>query len=324
MPKRTLFTGATGLNNKVDPVRLRFDLKTGIGELQEAVNVYIDPTGRVSRQYGYDELVSGNFFSMCPFDCGGYTLVMRGTDLMSVDGGGNLVGLRSGMTANARVNYVDAHDGMNDVVYYVNGHEIGYVKDRVSYEWTVTAYVGVEDDINYDAPPNNAHLITLYNGRIYLGVDNAIYASQSGDYSKFNYGEDYAQFRGRMKMLQPVERGLFVSDSKAVYFLRGADISPDGDWEPFSFKNVSSKRVVEGCHTKIDAQYIPGDRDGEALLWYSSDGLFAGYDDGTVKNLTFDKLSNRVPANSNNYLPDGTFGTMAVINNEQLLVTIEP
>lgn len=323
MPIRTLFTGSTGLNNKVDSVRLLYDIKTGVGELSEAVDVYIDSTGRVSRQYGFDQLVSGNFHSLCPFDCGGYSLVMKGTSLWSIDHGGNLVGVRSGMTDRARVDYQAASDGMEDLVYYVNGYELGYVLDMVSHEWEPIPYVGKETDIDYSAPPQGAHLLTLFNGSMYLAVHNVLFASAHQDYSKYNYGEDYAQFRGRLKMVQPVKHGLFVSDDTAVYFLGGADLRP-GDWKPFEFNNVSQHRVVEGCHTKIDAQYIPGDRIGEALLWYSSAGIFAGYDDGTVRNLTFNKLSNRVPASGNNYLPDGTFGTMAVINNEQLLVTIEP
>ena len=35
MALKTIYTGATGINNKVDPVRLKFDSKTGIHEGHE-------------------------------------------------------------------------------------------------------------------------------------------------------------------------------------------------------------------------------------------------------------------------------------------------
>jgi len=54
MAEITVFSGATGINNIVDPVRLKFDPDTGIGELAEAVNVVIDQTGRISRKHGME------------------------------------------------------------------------------------------------------------------------------------------------------------------------------------------------------------------------------------------------------------------------------
>jgi len=44
-----MLASVTGLNTKVDPVRLEYDPKTGVEELSVAYNVDIDDTGRVGR-----------------------------------------------------------------------------------------------------------------------------------------------------------------------------------------------------------------------------------------------------------------------------------
>lgn len=318
-----LFRGSTGINNRVDPVRLIFNLETGITEMSMGVNVSIDPSGRVDRQKGFDEFVTGSWHSLCPFDCGGYTFGVKGQSLYSIDIGGNILGIRSGLTEGARMDYEVASEGMHDLIYYVNGHERGFLEDRTPYVWENIDYVGADTEEEFSDPPDNAHLVTLFNGRMYLAVHNTMVHSEHQDYSAYNSYGNNTQFRGRLGMIKAVKGGLYVSDGAATYFLSGQDIEA-GEWEALAFEVVASSRAIEGCNTLIDAQYLKGDSTGQALLWYSRDGIFAGYDDGTTINLTFDKLANRVPATGNNYLPDGTYGAMSVINNEQLLITIEP
>mgnify|MGYP001820210685 CR=1 FL=1 len=319
----SLFKGSTGLNNKVDPVRLVFNLETGVTELSLAVNVKVDPSGRVDRQPGYEQLVTGAWHSLCPYDMGGYTYAVKGASLYSVDLGGNILGIRSGLTENARMDYERSTDGRNTLVYYVNGHEKGYLIDRTSYAWEDIDYVGPDTEQVFDDPVSGAHLATIFNGRMYLAQHNYMIHSEHQDYSAFNLAEDHTPFNGRISMIKGMKHGMYVSDAFGVYFLSGSDIAP-GDWETLAFEEVATRRAVEGCNAKMDAQYLNPERKGKALLWYSRDGIFAGYDDGTTVNLTHDKLSHRVPATGTNYLPDGTFGAMTVINNEYLLITIEP
>jgi len=313
-----LFTGSTGLNNKVDPVRLRFDPETGISELSEAVNVEIESSGRTGRQSGYNELVSGSFKSLCPFDCGGYSLVLQnGSSLVAVDEGGTLLNVRSNLT-DAYLDYEIASDGVKNYVYYLNGHERGKVYDRTHEAWEGLDYVGPDTTKQFDDPPNG-HLLTLFNGRMYVADDNVIYASESHDFSKFNMEENYIPFPGRITLLEHMRDGIFVSDVYSTYFLSGGDILRADN--SFSLLRVGDKSIIPHSGVRCAAENIGLDFSGEVILAWSNFGCYVLAPGGYFKNHTINKLIRRIPAQGNNYLPDSNHGASIILNNEQLIST---
>jgi|GEM_PF-1344556 len=316
-----IFSGSTGLNNKIDPVRLKFDPQSGVAELSEAINVEVDSSGRVSRQKGYSLLKSGDYYNMCPFDCGGYTIVMRGSWLYAIDTDGNETAIRSGMTPNVPIDYVMANDGLRNIVYYVNGFERGRVFEKVSYTWNVTTYNGPDIDEVHRDPPAAAHRICLYNGRIYLAVDNIIYGSVHHDFSKFIYSDNGMMFPGRITMMKPVIDGIYVSAGTETIFLAGQDMSPLGEWSSFSYRKVFNSYVVQGCHAYVEAQDIGVEGFGQGIICYTPEGICFAGPGGQFINLTKDKLSSRLGAT---YLPDGVHGSGIIIDNEKFLMTIEP
>ena len=60
----TIFSGTTGLNTVVDPVRLPYDSNAGVSDLGVAVNIKIDDSGRPGRVDGFVSLESGGFHSL--------------------------------------------------------------------------------------------------------------------------------------------------------------------------------------------------------------------------------------------------------------------
>jgi len=313
-----LFNGSSGLNNKIDPVRHRFDPETGIAELSEAINVEIESSGRIGRISGFNELVSGSFKSLCPFDCGGYSLVLQdGSLLKAVDHLGTLTGVRSSMS-DAYLDYEMASDGLKNYVYYLNGHERGRVYDMVSYTWTALDYVGPDTTKVFDDPPNG-HLLTLYNGRMYIAMDNTIYASEPNDYGKFQMEENYIPFPGKITLLEHMDDGLFVSDDYSVYSLLGGDILRLDD--SFKLKKVGDKPIIRGNHARCMAENIGMDFAGEIVLAWTDFGCMVLGPGGYYKNHTFNKLFRRVPAEGTNYLPDSAYGASIVMNNVQLIST---
>jgi len=313
-----IFSGSSGLNNRVDPTRLNFNPETGISELSEAINVEIDSTGRVSLQQGLSELVAGEFKSLCPFDCGGYLLVLRnGNNLMAVDPGGDLLSVRANMT-DAYIDYEKASDGKKEYIYYLNGHEKGKVYNRVSHGWTALDYVGPDTTKQFADPPYG-HLLTLFNGRMYIAMDNAIYASEPHDFGKFNLEHNYIIFPGRITFLEHMADGLFVGDSYSTYFLSGGDILRDDN--SFSLRKVSDKSIIQNSGSRCMAENIGMDFSGEVVVAWSDFGCYVLGPGGYCKNHTINKLIRRIPAQGNNYLPDSSYGASIVVNNEKLIST---
>ena len=65
MKRLLLFSGSTGLNTEIDPVRHKYDAEKGISELAVARNVDFDYTGRVGNRKGWRyTTVTGNCHSL--------------------------------------------------------------------------------------------------------------------------------------------------------------------------------------------------------------------------------------------------------------------
>ena len=122
MPRKfRLFTGSTGLNNKIDPARLRYDSKTGVQELAACVNVEIDDARRVSRRKGCTKRVSGDCHSL--WSDGADCMVVKDDALCVLHTDYSTTPIRS-VTPGARVSYCQ----VDNVIYYANGFERGKVK----------------------------------------------------------------------------------------------------------------------------------------------------------------------------------------------------
>jgi len=318
----TLFTGTTGLNNIVDPVRLEYNEETGVTELSEAINVEIDSSGRISRSKGFTLLSSGDYHSMCPFDCGGHTLVVKSNyGLVSIDQFGNVADVYLSLgDSNARMDYEIASDGLITYVYYVNGHDTGKVYDRTRSAWTTNTYIG-PDSTKYLEDPPVGHLLCLFNGRMYVAMNNAVYASEQHNFGKFNFEENYVILPGRIAFIDSVPDGLFISDAYSTYWLAGTDLMPSSSGEAFRIKKVSSKPIVQGTGVKTDAEALGLDISGQVILVWTDYGLCVAGPGGYFRNLTINNLKRRTPAEGNNYLPDSTYGSSIILNDEQIVTT---
>jgi len=315
-----LYKKSAGLNNYIDPVRHVYDREEGVSELTTAVNVDVDPSGMIKRSMGYTQLVAGDYHSMCPFDCGGYTLAMKGTTLYAVDVEGNETAVRTGMTAGARVYYEQAWDGSRDLTYYVNGYERGRVFSRTSYTWNKTEEVMVDELDSLEGPPDDGFLLALFNGRMYIAFDvSRVVASEPTDFHKFNYATSIMNFNGPVHAIFAVASGLYVSHGKQISFLAGEDILPGEGINPLSFRRVFDSYIVPGMYTKTLHRNVGIDAPGEGYLCYTPKGIVFAGDNGNLTNLTYTRLSGR---KGNSYLPDGTDGAAMVMDDERLILTI--
>ncbi|HBF43032.1 MAG TPA: hypothetical protein DDW42_05260, partial [Desulfobacteraceae bacterium] len=103
-----IFTGSTGLNTEVDPVRLPFEPQSGVQDLAVAYNVDHDATGRISRRKGFSATTrTENAHSLwCD---GGECLFASGTSLYVLNPDFTLTSVAT-ITDGARLSYVQVHN----------------------------------------------------------------------------------------------------------------------------------------------------------------------------------------------------------------------
>lgn len=273
-----IFRGSTGINNKVDPVRLKYNPETGIQDLAAAINVDIDRTGRVGRRKGYELALQKGAHSL--FSCGSYCLFIGDNALCVLEPDYSWAAIRN-VTVGARMSCVRAGDN----IYYTNGYEKGVVVDKLSYNWLASSYVGPITTRTFSDPPVG-HLLELFNGMMLIAQDDVLWHSEPFAYSWFDLAKNYIQFSDRLVMVKAVQSGIFVGTEKETFFLKGSFAS-----ELQQIK-IADYPAVEGTVVQVEASKIgDGSMAGIGLMWASEEGICFGGSDGLFRNLTERKLS---------------------------------
>lgn len=131
-------------------------------------------------------------------------------------------------------------------------------------------------------PAPSGDLITHYNGRIYIAVDDVIYASEPFSYEWFRLHKDFMQFDSRVVMMMPVQTGMYVGTTTGVFYLGGSDIS--------SFKMAEKEicKPVMYSNVLIPSGYIRIDNTplGPKWLFTSDEGMYVCMNQGVMFNVT--------------------------------------
>jgi len=267
----TIFKGTTGLNTVDDPVRIEPT------DLQSAVNITIERSGRVRTRNGLTELQTGAYHSL--FCAGKDCFVISGDSLYQVATDGSLTGIRSGL-ADRRMDFTQ----VGDLTYYVNGIDKGYVKAGVSYVWSKGTYTGPESTRFFTGPPDGDHIESLA-GRMFVSKDNVLWFSELFNFDLFDQAQGFVQYQTKVLFIQAVRTGLYVSTENSIYFL--------------AFQNgvLMSRMVlpypgIEWTNTKTDL--TPADvgieSSGALAAWASREGAVIGTGDGVAININRKKI----------------------------------
>jgi hypothetical protein len=216
-------------------------------------------------------------------------------------------GLRSYLTKGAPLDYTYA----NGQVYYCNGFENGYITaDNLSHSWVKGTYYGVETFRRFSDPPVG-HLLAHFDGRIYIAQDNTVWFSEPFAFSAFDLARNYFLYSSRIQMLKGVSKGIYVSDSQAIYFIEYK--SPDDivQKKVYGYPAISGSAIVaDAISLQLADSIIPEYKksEGPILLCATEKGICVGTSDGIFKNITLDKVtypsSNKAAAaiNGNSYV----------------------
>lgn len=281
-----IFNGSSGINNKTDPVRLKYNYKTGISDFAASINCDIDDTGRPSRRTGFTATARTESWHSL-FSAGSYCLGVTGNALAVIEPDMSKTNIRN-VTQNARMSYVRDTDGVQDITYYCNDYENGRVVDRVSYPWPVGTYIGPETRKTFYAPPVG-HLLEIRNLRMFIAEDNILWYSEPGAYNLYRLASNYFGFSSRLRMVQAVSGGLWISDSEAIYFLDG-EIVPSQLEMPMQVKKTDYP-VFENTAVKAQGSGIgDGNIQGQVIVFTTEQGACIGTGNGELINITEQKL----------------------------------
>lgn len=283
-----MLASVTGLNTKVDPVRLEYDPKTGVEELSVAYNVDIDNTGRVGRRKGFTKQVAVASHSL--FCDGGACLFVTGDALCILHPDYTYTALR-----NVRPGVVMRCCQVDDTVYYLNGWEIGRVLSGLSVSWTMAdaADYGPDTKKEFSDPPIGTD-VEYFDGRMWIAEGDTAWYSESYGFNLFNLTEGYFKFDSKLRMIRAVRDGIYFSTEGSTWFFRGR-----GNPKDFVKVKVTDYPVVQytdkAFHGKIvfplgENMYIDIKSGELSGIWMAEKGICYGGYDGTFRNLTEDKL----------------------------------
>lgn len=293
-----IMTSTTGLNNTLDPVRLAYDLKTGVTELAQAVNINIDNSRRPSRRLGRSAPKRAEA-SRCGFVDGETCLFVAGSALYQLHPDYSRTSLRTGLTVGARMRYYP----IAGRIYYSNGTEKGYIYKGQNYTWTKGDYTATGDTRRVLSDPPSGHIVSWFAGRALIARENAIFSSEPSFYGVFDLHNGFKLVRDRITMLQPTPGGLWVGTTKQVLFYRGSQ------WEQLRREIKADHGVLEGS----DAWREPTDEEERVLFLTTPQGVCTASEGGTLKNVTYNKLT----------FPSARYASGAIVG-DRYIVLIEP
>lgn len=304
----TLYTGALGLNDKLDPQRLisgSLREAPGFIELSQATDVSIDDRGLVSRRSGSTQVTAGNFHSLFCDNGTAFVIEERTEDaaIMRINADHTLTGIRSGLTKNKRMAWCQ----VQDATFYSNTVHIGVIRNSVSATWAVSTYNGPDSSESFASSIPLATHIGHRNGILGLAVGNVVFFNHLPYlFGLFSLARGFVQFESAVKMVKPVAGGWFISDAKNTWFFKGDT--------PLNFSQQLAANYP--AHEWGDATEYPLaadmgiDAQGVVALWSSTEGICAGMPDGSLINLTHDKVTT----------PTATTAASLVFDRQKLIV----
>lgn len=171
-----------------------------------------------------------------------------------------------------RMNY--AKVGWN--VYFTNGSEIGCFESGVVRALTVPTEA-------FKERMRPGHLMAYYNHSLYVAVNNVLYCSDPVFVEQYDIRKGLIPFPSRITMLSPVLDGLWVSDSKNVYFLQGANM--------YDFQTIpkATYPALERSAVNTDTVYLSGDNTSQCVVFSTTQGICVGFSGGSFVNQTIDR-----------------------------------
>jgi hypothetical protein len=137
------------------------------------------------------------------------------------------------------------------------------------------------DRLNMWPPPDGAHMVRLFNGRLLVAANKELYWSQPLAYHLFKKNTDLQQFPERIKLLAPLSNGFYVGAGDLTQWVSGDD--PDS-WKP---DDVDDTPISEGEHLIVPGKTFPSlETRQNVAVWITAAGVTVGMPGGRVEHMT--------------------------------------
>lgn len=279
--QQSIFKGATGLVNAVEPHRLRY-FENGYCQLAEAVNVIIDDSGSVKRRFGVSQIFDGAVHSL--WSRGEYCFFVSEGGLYRRTTAGDNVLVTSDIG-----DYLTFFEYFQNKCYMSNGVVRLIVDDSSVTAWTASVPAQLKGDSRVLGMPDSFTRLCAHAGRMFALEDSRLWQSEPGNARCFDLATGSIPFSGISEFVS-VGTGLYISHAGGVDFAAGSSK------EDFEVRNVYTKAIIPGTLSVIDAADVDSGTEyfGKLAIWVSSDGVCFGDSRGTVHNktsrsLVFDK-----------------------------------
>lgn len=286
-PPESIVLGAFGgIRNNVSRERL------GDKDLELAINVDLDDAGQIRRRRGFDQKDSGNWHSIKAV--AGKVYGVKNGEL-GIIRPGPIFSTLSLLIGTAPVCYTE----VDEKVYFSSRDLSGVISaDEMVDDWghtdgqgtwfspvyTPTDTLGEVGGSLLGDPPK-ATQIEAYKGRIYLATGKLLWATELFRYHYVDRTRGLMQFEHEITLVMAVSDGLYVGTTGGLYFLQGV-------FGTFKLQQLTSEAVLEGSGVFVPGELIhPQARNqdvptGVCAVMMANDGVLAGFDGGTVYNLT--------------------------------------
>jgi len=282
---RTIFSGTSGLYNRVDAFRAKVDYRTNIRAVVECQNVMTDDTGRLDRVPGFEQVYGLPVHSL--YSCGEYALCVSAGSICRINHALWVEPVHDLFYPDAEMSFCRVNTGGgHEEVYFANGYEAGIISDGEMFrEWRQTP-APVQDTSRAFSGPPAGDLVFIAQGRMWVCSGPDIYYSEPYSFGCFDLAFNRLHLDGDCRFIAEVSGGIWLSDSKGVYFLDGIISPATGE---FPKKIIKSRAAaVRNAITPVALDEFPFENMGGAgwLMLSEAGAVCLLGPDGYYINLT--------------------------------------
>jgi len=222
---------------------------------------------------------------------------------MQVGSDKNLTGVRSALAKYQRMAWAQ----VGPKTYYTNGAQNGIIEGGISGPWAAQEHVGAKTTRQFSGPPLGTDL-AWFAGRMYIVDGKFIYYSEPFAPGKYDLARNWMAFTTDVRLIKPVQTGMYISDSEATYFFSGLN--------PKEFERIKVLDVPAHFYSAaidlVDASSFGMDGLGLCAIWSCDLGLCLGPANGQAQVIT----------KQNMIYPRGTTGA-SIVFDDMVFNTIE-
>lgn len=177
---------------------------------------------------------------------------------------------------------------------YLSSHNDDACYLAASTTGTTAAFTGSNMNLQLSCKTDNCYpapagiCTAFWRGRTLVAVGNLLIASREHQWELFDLARDFKAFSSDLTLVQPVDGGIWVGTQSELAFLSGTKFD-----ELVYHPSVLKGPVTLGSGVDVDAQYIKGEQDGNAMMCIANGYVCAGFSDGTMTALSYPAYRNQ-------------------------------